>query len=78
MSLVHAFALAKDIYEEVHYGKPGGSVHGASAGVRELQRALAKTKSQEQLAIGAEFLQQNLALNNHQVRPPRLLSYPCT
>ncbi|GAQ80278.1 glutamine amidotransferase-like protein [Klebsormidium nitens] len=68
MSLVHAFALAKDIYEEVHYGKPGSSVHGASAGVRELQRALAKTKSQEQLAIGAEFLQQNLALNNHQVQ----------
>lgn len=68
LNLVQSFALAKDIYEEVHYGK-NGSVHGGMGGVRALTRALTKTKSQEQLDMGAEFLQQNLALNNHQASP---------
>lgn len=67
LSLVQSFALAKDIYEKVHYGK-NGSVHGGTGSVRALTRALTKTKSQEQLDMGAEFLQQNLALNNNQVR----------
>jgi hypothetical protein len=68
LNLVQSFALAKDIYEEVHYGK-NGSVHGGMGSVRALTRALTKTKSQEQLDMGAEFLQQNLALNNHQASP---------
>ncbi|BBM97289.1 putative glutamine amidotransferase [Marchantia polymorpha subsp. ruderalis] len=67
MQIVRSFSLAKIIYEEEHLRSPH-SVHGGQHALAALRHGAVPNQSEQELELGARFLQSNTALNSKQVK----------